>query len=186
MQWFVGWGDDIQAIGVCVNKSATRQVGAMQASLPNVGSESSVCRRLLVLYAGHAATKEQFGEELMDIDGDWESIQFAVGRHFGFSSRTATLVPENATSFREDYAEELNDRAKKITCTIVGTSPFMQAIRTVATNLLEQTPSDDVWNNLSGPVVVLSGPTVVKICEDTIGFNTRQIDKEWKEFIVDI
>lgn len=178
MQWFVGWGADLEFIKIRVkgaDKSVWESPGYMKALEPCVKSKSSACSRLLVLYAGNAVSNNHFGKEMYDIDGDWNLIQKAVGLHF--APETATPVGGTVTRFREDYAQALNHRAINITCEIVKNDLFMETVRAVASRLIDQEPDHESWCKLSGHAIL-------EICEHRIGYDNRQIEEEWKDCVV--
>jgi hypothetical protein len=171
MQWLVGWESvELQMI---VRDSNASCVSA-SCPYPSLDSLSAVRKRLLVLFAGNASTRQRWPDSNNDW-GDWRDVLSALQKYFQRPSGIKWFAGDGYL-LRDDT--EANDviQSTMSKCTeIIAHPPIKEAVIQIATTFAQITPDE------SG-AVRLKGRAVLLICESVIGEPFRLVNP-WSDWI---
>ncbi|XZE35741.1 hypothetical protein SH501x_001281 [Pirellulaceae bacterium SH501] len=170
MQWLVGW--EVKGLQMTV-VDANASKAAAECPRPSLASKSALKKRLLVLLAGNAATRQRWPDSENNW-GDWTDILKAIGAHFGRPEASKWFTADGM-SLRDTDANEVLQAAMLKTDEMMNESMLRCAIDRVAAAFVSTAPGSD-------GVIWLSGADAISICEVEIGIEYRD-SNPWSEWM---
>lgn len=170
MQWFVGWEPKVLQMTI-VGSTATNV--ATECPCPGLESTSAVRKRLLVLFAGNAATLDRWPESSNNW-GDWQDVLKAIQGHFRKPDVSKWFAADGMV-LRDTEANDLLQTARLKTDEMMRSPILRRAINKVATAFAAADPCPD-------GITRLSGATAVAICEEEIGHDFRNTNP-WADWM---
>lgn len=161
MQWFVGW--EPGALQMKVANSDATNVTA-ECSSPTLESTSTVRKRLLVLFAGNAATLKRWPDSINNW-GDWQDILKAIQLHFRRPDVSKWFACDGM-KLTDIEANDLLQAATRKTDEMMNNTVIRRAIDKIAAAFVSALGVDGIAR--------LSGDTVIAICEREIGNEFRK------------
>jgi hypothetical protein len=167
-QWLVGW--ELRGLQMTVSESNASDVHSA-CPYPDLDTASAVRKRLLVLFAGNAATRKRWPNSENDRD-DWSEVGKALYFHF---RRTITQNPSDGLAFADPEANELAQESKRKSAGFVEHRQVRTAMDEIAEVFRNTTPDTDgkVW---------LPGATAISVCEKHLG-KDFQVENPWSGWL---
>lgn len=170
VQWLVGW--EPKGLQMTVIEGNATKVHAV-CPHPSLDTKSAVRKRLLVLFAGNAATLRKWPESWNDW-GDWQDALKAIYLHFQRPDVSKWFVVDGK-KLRDPEADELLQAAMLKSKEIVDHPQIRPAIERIAVAFADSKPDFD-------GTVQHPGAEIVAICEADIGKAFQEMNP-WSEWI---